>query len=354
MEEPKYTKWDEYLIHQTADTLDLMAGSEKEWFDWFVMDFVPPAGHEGPTVVTGMACYPNTKTMQGYVQTRIGNVQYNFRASREIHHDRADTVIGPLSFTVTEPIWRWRVKLDENPIVPVVFDVELQGTVEPYLCKTVEAAPESGLERAQRWAHMIQPLRWNGSITVDGTMYHVKDWGGIRDRSWGIRTMRMGIALWTWFNVSFKDGVLWIFMEEDRAGKMTHVDGVILPESGARVRIVDIKHNLTFDMEKDVRTLTRGEWDLLDDTGRWHKLTAVRTGEGNIYGGSWSGEGWWEYKGYFHMEGEKWDLTDPELRRAQASAVKQEPFEFELDGEKGEGKIEYGVSRKHPRYGASL
>ena len=102
------TKWDEYLIHQTYDTID--AGEVE-------VDRVYLGCHNTDGTLhlaMGLGSYPQDNIMDGYVCVRHEAVQHNLRLSRHLQGDRADTQIGPLSVKVIEPLKRWGLYVGEN------------------------------------------------------------------------------------------------------------------------------------------------------------------------------------------------------------------------------------------------
>ncbi len=346
-----YTKWDEYLIHQTGEPIDRMAGPEKECFEYLYL-YAHPMG-EGPIVMAGLNVHPNANIMAGYGQVLIDNVQYNFRASRHLHHDRADMVIGPLSFEVIEPLRRWGFRLRENSMVPITFDLEFVGKAPVYATKEVHGPPDRGSTVPTQWRTIFQPGRFIGSLTVEGKRYDATGYFGSRDHSWGIRGINLGLVLENFVSAQFRHHSIFIWYQEDEHCNPIHTEGAIIWDEGKIAPIVKVEQKMT--LEAGTRELSFAEVDITDSEGKRSKLTASKRLSRGMYArGQWSGEGFYQDFGPYHEEGERWDLNEQDTLLMLGKWLREAPCQFEHDGEVGYGFYEYAVSKKHKGYGPSL
>ena len=80
-----YTAFDEYLIHQTSDTVDHVADGDPRFQERV---FFNAHGRPGPSLSLGIGSFPNANVMQGYVEFVDGQWRRTLRLARVLHHDR--------------------------------------------------------------------------------------------------------------------------------------------------------------------------------------------------------------------------------------------------------------------------
>ena len=176
--------FDEYLAHQTSDTFDHVATSDRNFYDRYYFNM--HASSEELFVITGLGQYPNLGVTDAFITVSIGTEQHTVRASRELGTDRMDTSVGPLSVEVIEGLQRLRVRCDDNEW-GISADLVFTGAV---------AALEEPRTFSRRYGRVIQDVSryaqvgtWEGTITAAGRTFDVTPdrWKGARDRSWGVR-----------------------------------------------------------------------------------------------------------------------------------------------------------------------
>src|SRR5680860_1517810 len=91
---------DEFLAHQTPETFDHVATSDRNFYDRYYFNL--HASSDEIFLVTGMGQYPNLEVIDGFVTISHGDRQYTVRASRELGGDRLDTSVGPFTVEVIE------------------------------------------------------------------------------------------------------------------------------------------------------------------------------------------------------------------------------------------------------------
>lgn len=317
------TEWDDYLIHQTAKTIDAMESDDIDAMERF---YVGCHNAEGTLHFTsGLGSYPNRNIMDGYVCVRHNDVQYNLRVSRHLQGDRTNTKVGPLSFKVIEPLKRWSVHIDDNDY-GIRGSVEFEGRGAPYL-----TAPR---------AHYDHLGRFKGSITLEGQQFSVDSFIGARDRSWGMRRpnifMEQDWGGHFWIQVHFSSFCLTLvctgwWSETGRCG------GAILNDDGSVIPITEMRHRIAF--MPTVRALNSVEMLLTDVNDKQRHLIAKRISPVNyLNGGGYDRPG--EDRGPLSIEGEKWDVSQMADESSPRFGLHQQIAEFQLDGEPGVGILE--------------
>ena len=104
--------FDEYLAHQTSDTFDHVATSDRNFYDRYYFNM--HSSSDELFVITGLGQYPNLGVTDAFITVSIGTEQHTVRASRELGSDRMDTAVGPLSVEVVEGLMKLRIRCDEN------------------------------------------------------------------------------------------------------------------------------------------------------------------------------------------------------------------------------------------------
>jgi hypothetical protein len=327
------TDWDEYLIHQTADTVDTGERGDPHFMDRLYLGCHNPEGTVHLAV--GLGTYPNVNIMDGYVIARHNSVQHNLRLSRHLKGDRADTEIGPLALRVIEPLKRWGIDLGEND-QGMRCSVEFEGRVPPYLCRKMVLPTADG---EVGHGHYFQPGRYKGSITLDSQQINVDGFIGARDRSWGIRRGGGGefLGVQFWIQVRFPKFSYSMVYVDLYDGTVIWCDGAILNDDGSVISIAEMRHRI--ELMPTVRALNKVEMLLKDTEGVERRLTA-RPISPAIYlnGGGYDRHG--EDRGPLSIEGEQWDVSQPADIGSPRFGMHEYIAEFELDGEQGVGILE--------------
>ena len=332
------TEWDDYLIHQIPDTIDTVVGSDPHWMDRF---FFGCHNTEGTLhLMAGMGTYPNVNVMDGFVCVRNKDVQRNIRLSRHLQADRANTKVGPLSFKVLEPLKRWGIYLDDNDY-DIGCSIEFDGRVAPYLFPKIGGGDsESGAQ-----VHYNQPGRYTGSITFEGQQFNVDGFLGARDRSWGIRRPGSFAALeiYLWIQAQFSTCSLSLLYVELLGGSIRGCMGGILNDNGDVIPITETQHRIEF--VPGFRAYTRMEMLLTDANGKQRNIIARPISPGCYMNGGGYDDRHGVDRGPYHVEGERWDVSQPVAIDSPLFGMHQRDAEFQLDGEPGLGLIEASFSR---------
>jgi len=346
---------DEYLAHQTSDTFDHVATSDRNFYDRCY--FNCHACSDELFLVTGLGQYPNLGVTDAFVTISHADTHHVVRASRELGSNRLDTSVGPLRVQVLDGLMRVRVICEPNEW-GVAFDMTFTGTVpaieEPKTFRREHGRVTSDVSR------FAQVGVWEGSLSVAGREYAVtpERWKGARDRSWGVRPVGEaeppGIrakAFLTgthgffhqWLPMQFDDFVIKVQFDETFDGTRTQEESVKVHNLGSGRAdepmgrpAIDITYVPgTREIERAVVTLTKPDGETRTITSTPLRTVYLKAGTGYMPHDGW-GHGY--YHGPLTLEGLRFDLSTPEAR-AQYSGLNETLARFELDT----GEVGYGL-----------
>lgn len=368
---------DELLTHQIADTFARVGQTDRAWTEkvWAMA-----AAADGSLSLSfGLGKYVNRNVMDAFAGVSRGTEQWTVRASRRLAPDPEATAVGPITYEVLDPLRVTRYRLDANDVVPIAFDVEVEGITPPALEEL-----ETHVSRS-RYRIDAQVMRFHqtgiarGWIEVDGERTDVEDatWVGARDRSWGVRygvgqpvddieptpppPDTSSLVLWMPATMRTTDdrtyGLFLYFQRHSGAGWSTGSaqGGIELPD-GRRKPFTTIVPSLRFDdgnrrliggtievtrANGEVRTLTV---DPVSATG-FHLGTGLYGGfEGHVHG---------EFRGELHVDGEHVEGCDrPEVaHRIHQHRDAVVRVTDTTDGSTGVGTLQSIVVGPHPDLG---
>jgi len=175
---------DEFLLHQTSDTFDHVATSDRNFYDRYYFNLHNCS--DELFVITGLGQYPNLGVIDAFLSVSIGTKQFTVRASRELGVDRLDTSAGPFRVEVLEGLRKLRVTCAPNEW-GLAADLTFTGTVD--VLEEPRTFTRSYGRVQQDVSRYAQTGVWEGELTVDGRTFTVTPdtWLGARDRSWGVR-----------------------------------------------------------------------------------------------------------------------------------------------------------------------
>ncbi len=345
---------DELLAHQTPDTFDHVATSDRNFYDRYYFNM--HSSSDELFVIMGMGQYPNLGVTDGFITVSIDEEQHTVRASRELGSDRLDTSVGPLSVEVIEGLRTLRVRCDENEW-GVGADLTFRGTVaaleEP---RTFQRRYERVIQDVTRYA---QVGTWEGTLTVAGRTFAVTPdtWKGARDRSWGVRPVgepeAPGIRAresmdghgfrHDWLPMQFDDHMLKVQIDQDADGHR-HLEEAVrvwgidedrpIEHLGSPEVAIDYVSG-TREMRGATVTTTAPDGSPIEVTVTPLRTLYLAAGSGYVPDGKW-GHGM--YQGPLVVEGLHHDLSDPEARRRYAF-LNETLSRFEL----ATGEVGYGM-----------
>jgi hypothetical protein len=329
---------DEALLHQLAKPFAAVEDAAPNWFDRFYFNLHPRGA--GPLLVVGAGVYPNVGVIDGYACVASGDRQDNIRFSAPFGPlGRATRDVGPLRWEVVEPLRRWQLRLDA-PAAGLAADVTFTARTDAYAVEPIAVTHEEG-PRTEFW-HYFQAGEYTGELEIDGQTHSVDGWRGLRDRSWGMRRVRERLGIHMWGGVQFDDWCLAVNYNEDRAGKVTHLDGAWLPvHGGAPVPVVEFRHDLSFDAAGE---LEGGAVQARLGDGRRCELAVQSLGRGLYMAGAGYG-GWHGQPRGVHEEHDSLPLDGSVSPRSLSLGLVDKLCAYS-DGERdGFGVFELAASR---------
>jgi hypothetical protein len=346
---------DEYLAHQTSETIDHVATSDRNFYDRYYFNCHPSS--DELFLITGLGQYPNLGVTDAFVSVSVGDQHHVVRSSRELGHDRSDTSVGPLRVEIIEGLMKLRVICEPNEW-GVAFDMTFTGQVpaieEPKTFRRQYGRITSDVTR------YAQVGVWEGSLEVAGKQYAVTPdtWKGARDRSWGVRAVGEaeppGIRVkdfmqgthgffHQWMPMQFDDFVIKVQFDEDFAGNRLVEEAVKVWNVGSETPdehmgrpSIDITYVPgTREIERAVLTLTQPDGSTRTVTSTPLRTLYLKAGTGYMPHEGW-GHGY--YQGPLKVEGMTFDIGTPEAR-AQWSGLNETLARYELDT----GEVGYGL-----------
>jgi hypothetical protein len=358
---------DEYLAHQTSETFDHVATSDKNFYDRFYFNCHPSS--DELFLITGLGQYPNLGVTDAFVSVSVGDEHHVVRSSRELGANRFDTSVGPLRVEILEGLMRLRVICEPNEW-GLAFDMTFTGAVpaieEPKTFRRQHGRVTSDVTR------YAQVGTWEGSLEVAGKTYAVtpERWKGARDRSWGVRPVGEAEApgirakdfaqgtqgfFHQWLPMQFDDFVIKVQFDEDFEGTRLVEESVKVwnvgsdrPDEHMGRPEIDITYRPgTREIERAVLTLTKPDGEVRTITSTPLRTLYLKAGTG-YQPNDGGGHGY--YQGPRKVEGMTFSIATPEAR-AEFSGLNETLARYELDtGEVGYGLHEnmvMGVYRPH-------
>jgi hypothetical protein len=178
---------DELLSHQIVDTFARVGQTDRSWTEKI---WAMAAARDGSvSVAFGLGKYVNRDVMDGFAGLSRGTEQWVVRGSRRLSPQFERSEVGPVSYEVVDPLRRTRFRLAANDVVPISFDVEIDGVVPPAM---EEHEVHTSRSRARIDADVMrfhQSGVARGWIEIEGVRTQIGDeaWVGARDHSWGVR-----------------------------------------------------------------------------------------------------------------------------------------------------------------------
>jgi hypothetical protein len=278
--------FDDYPVHQSALPLLHPATESPNAYDRYFYNGFPFTGPDGDDLFFAAAfgVYPNKGVMDGAFSVVRDGVQHNVRASRACPDDRTQTVVGPITVEVVEPMRVHRLVVDGRH----GLSADLTCTAIAPVIEEPRFTHVVGAKTAMDYTRITQFGRWSGWIDLDGQRIDVgaaagNECVGVRDRSWGVRPIgermpgppRAPQFFWMWSPTVFADVCVHAAINHEADGRPWHQSGAVVP--------VFAEGAPTLDPGRVQRALT-AEVEIAWQTGtRWAAAPTIRMG-------IWNGE----------------------------------------------------------------
>jgi hypothetical protein len=337
---------DDYLVHQTPETVDRVYTSDRNFYDRYFYGSYSLDGSAYLLVAFGL--YPNIGVMDAFATAVVDGVtQYIVRASRASGSDRMDTRVGPIAVEILEPLRASRISCDAND-VGLQFDLRFDGVTAPF--EEPHFLRMANNRRVMDYTRMTQHGRMSGSFAAGGRTWQVEpsQWWGVRDHSWGIRSIGGGeqpsapaidaappAFYWQWSPVQFENACLMYTRSEGGDGRPWHEAAEVLyPAGGGKApeALSIVSHDL--QIKPGTRLFARGELALRTAAGAPVRVRMTPKTTLYMAGGGYSYLGGWRH-GQYHaplaVETETWDLTDA-ATVAKAGVHTQTICDYDVEG----------------------
>lgn len=322
---------DEYMNHQIAETFASVQQSDRSWTEKICLCVGAKDG--SISLGFGLGKYINRNVMDAYGAVSRGVEQITVRASRQLSPDTDTYCVGPLHYEIVEPLKRIRVRLEDNDVQPIAFDVMLECLEIPPFLEEHEFRRQLGAYRVDTdLVRYHQSGVASGWIKVDGKTYEVTPdtFFCTRDHSWGVRygvgetptDIQPGLDStkfpmnfhWSPMRMVRPDGSVYgihhFYLNIPIPGVPKIVQGGIEHADGSRDEFADIDSELSY--HPNTRRLQGGDIHLTLKSGEKRTLhlevvsdTGVHLGAGMYFGFDGHHHGQW--RGERNVEGERFD-----------------------------------------------
>jgi hypothetical protein len=323
------TSFDDYCIHQTHEPIAQPAQSDRNFYDryWF-----NGFDREGAFLFEiGFGLYPNRRVMDAHFSVVIDGVQHSFHGSRRAPHDRADTVVGPLSVQILEPLRRVRVRLAPNETgieCDLVFSARSAAAEEP------RSVLHDDGRLIMHTSRFTQFGCWDGHFTVQGRRQDVLGarTAGARDKSWGVRPVgepeggAPGLSngepgvYWVWAPIDFGDVCTQFNTFQGRNGETQQLGACLMPAYADPAAIPQVESGLVemqtarhrVHWKSGTRRAAGASIELVERDGAVHEIRLEPVLDFLMKGIGYShpqwGHGFW--KGELVIAGESWRVDE--------------------------------------------
>jgi len=375
---------DEGLNHQIPQTFAAVLHSDPTWTEkiWTTI-----ARKDGSLQVDfGLGKYTNLNVIDGFGGVSMGRKQWTVRASRALFPDSEKSAVGPLEYSVIEPLKRVRFVLAENKEAAVSFELDFEAALPPYFEDRHIQRSNTGSRAVADLVRYHQAGTVSGTIRVDGKTYQVKpdEWFAFRDHSWGIRPgvgqpaniLRAGSSAtndpiasgfdpqarfflnWSPIVLQTPQGTQYEFQYYYMAAGDVpfYSSGYVNHPDGSQERIISIRPELTYHPK--TRMLTGGKIHFQTQPGKTRTIEVEPVGESGFYLGlglyfglDGFNHGMW--RGPLHVEGEYVEncLNRETLERIHQ--LRDRPIRVREGDASGYGIMESTVTGEWPSLGLS-
>jgi len=301
---------DELLTHQIVDTFATVSQSDPSWTEkiWTTAH----ARDNSLQIVLGVGKYTNRGVFDGAAGVCRSTEQWTVRGGRRLSADSSGTAVGPIHYSVVEPLRSIRIRLDETEHAPIAFDVVMQGSFAPALEDPWPDRSPDGYRVSHHVLRYHQIGVASGRVEVEGVRVEANpdEWISIRDHSWGLRPgvgkpipglprggRRIDQMFMTWcpMTLTRPDGSaysLFVFFQQERGDgfESTRYQAGQQNDDGTAFRFAAVEQDLHFDDGN--RRLSHGTITLTETDGTKRPLTITPAGPTGFHLGTAGYYGW--------------------------------------------------------------
>ena len=229
------TPFDDFPIHQNGDPIAMTVSADPNHYDRY---FFSGYHRDGDFFLGGaMAHYPNRGIIDAAFSFVIDGVEHSVFASGSMPEGR-ETVIGPISLEITEPLRTIRFTAAPNETglsCDLVFRARTAAIEEPKQVIIRNNVRIMDYTRLTQWG------TWEGTVTLGDRTIDVsaESTFGVRDRSWGVRGVgeqapvnfpaAVPQIFWLWAPLHFDDMCTHLAMFERANGTRWMESALVVP-----------------------------------------------------------------------------------------------------------------------------
>jgi len=363
------SRFDDYPIHQTPEPIAHRATSDPNAYDRYWFNGVDRDARFYFGAALGL--YPHQQVMDAHFSILTDGEQHALHASRLAPREPSETVVGPLSLEVREPMRRLRLAIAPNA---TGIEAELEFVSRAPAVEEARARMKAGATTRNLvdMTRFTQFGTWSGWIRAGGreTRLEPSRTYATRDRSWGVRPVGAAApgrpadppqVAWLWTPIHFEDEcrLLGYFQRPD--GERWNADGVRVPISDAPALVAEpgapgfvplepLGERLVF--RAGTRWIERAEFDARPRGGEPVTLALETVLRFNMNGLGYAhprfGHGVWQ--GELAVEGEHWKESDLQPGNPFHQHL-HNLVRARLGERRGVGLLEQILLGPHARYG---
>ena len=339
----RLSTWDDYPLHQMPAPLSRVQPELLGFAERFYFNLLRPSGEIA--AVIGGGVYPLRGVSECYFCRFDGDRQINVRAWSDLPAPDAAAVPGPFSFRCDTPLRDWSVDVE---IEGARFSGRFAGLASPFLYSVLDipATEPGGVYDLYR--HFVAVGRWD----LEDFPGSGREFVGVRDRTWGVRSRR--IRMHNWYVFWLADRCLTLIHQELADGSEFFSEAGAVHADGREERLRVTGHDLRYD--PSTREVVAGTIDLEGDAGPL-RLEYERVGRAMRLAGA----GYDDRQGARDhdqgVEQDEYDLADPEVARHTGRGTMDAGAVGRVSGAwsaEGIGVVETAIARDHVHYGGQI
>jgi hypothetical protein len=349
---------DEYPVHQTSLPMNRVGSSDRNFYDRCYFNLFDQSGEM--FLVTGLGVYPNLGVTDAYAAARLGDRQWAVRFSDGLPERSLEQQVGGYRVEIIEPLHRLRLTCS-GPEPGIHFDLTWASLLpavqeEPHLLLSASRPilDASRFSQLGSWSGWLKVADREFTVTADR-------WGGVRDRSWGIRPIGepeppgrsaaepMGGFWWLYAPIRFSSFGIVVIVQENPGGYRTLNDAKRIWPDGRIEQLGWPRVQISY--RPGSRHPETAVLHLTDPAGKpvtveIETVTSVPlhvgagyTGDPDWSHGRWMGPDWSSATCY--------DLTDPAVAGRIPFGVTDHLARARCEGETGWGLFEHASIGRH-------
>lgn len=326
--------------------LSSVSPASPKWGERFYFNLIRPTGEI--VAIVGGGLYPARGVGEFYFCRMDGERQVNVRTWQPLPGpEEEEERTGGFSLRCDAPLRDWSVGVDVDGLR---FDGRFAGTAAPFLYETIDVPASEPGGALDRYQHFIAPGRWE--IEHAGGIEPSTGLIGVRDRTWGVRSRRPRLHLWSVFHVG--DACLALMRQELADGSPMCSEGALIAADGRVERLSIAEHDLVFHPEQ--RLIEHGSVRL-DGPGGTLTAEFERVGAGIRLAGAGYDDSQGDRAATGAPQHDEYDLADPAVAARTGRGTTDAGARVRVTGAfsgEGVGVVETAVARDHVRYGRQV